>query len=227
MTSKALIFDASTLISFSINGLFLELRALRSAFNGKFLITKEVKKEVIDNPINTKRFELEALEIKELLDEKILELPDSLGIREEDINSQAEELLDIANNTFQANGEMIHLVDMGEMSCLALSKILTRKKIKNVIAVDERTTRILAEKPENLKNLFQKKLKTRVNVNTNNYIYFREFKIIRSAELVYVLYKKGLSKLKGQKVLDALLYAVKFNGCSISDDEIKEIGKIT
>ena len=39
----AIIFDASTLISFSMNGLLGELERLKGIFKGKFLITQEVK----------------------------------------------------------------------------------------------------------------------------------------------------------------------------------------
>jgi len=225
-TQKAIIFDASTLITLAMNGLFQEFRSLKEIFKGKFLITKEVKAEVIDRPISTKRFELEALKIQKLLEDQIIEMPDSLGISDREVSEGTDKLLEIANNTFEANANRIKLVDLGETSCLYLSKILTDKGIKNVVAVDERTIRMLSEKPENLKSLFQKKLKTRVNANTRNYDSFREFKFIRSAELVYVAYKKGLVKLKGQMVLDALLYAVKFKGCAISGDEINEIKRI-
>ena len=61
---RAIIFDAGTLITLAMNGLLPELRKLRGIFKGKFLITKEVKNEVVDRPINTKRFELEALQIQ-------------------------------------------------------------------------------------------------------------------------------------------------------------------
>ncbi len=223
---KAIIFDASTLISFAMNGLLPEVKALKNIFNGKFLITEQIKKETIDRPITTKRFELEALKVKELLDEKVLELPNSIGIDNSEVSNTTKELLEIANSTFQATNEMIHLVDSGEISCLALSKLLTKKDIKNIIAADERTIRMLCEKPENLKNLFQKRLKTNVNSNPKNYAYFKGFRFVRSSELIYVLYKKGLVKLKGPMVLDALLYAVKFKGCAISRDEINEIKRI-
>jgi len=43
---------------------------------------------------------------------------------------------------------------------------------------------------------------------------------------MYVAYKKGLIKLKGELVLDALLYALKFKGCSISGEEIRQIKRI-
>jgi hypothetical protein len=44
---------------------------------------------------------------------------------------------------------------------------------------------------------------------------------------MYVAWKKGIIPLKdGITVLDALLFALKFKGCAISGDEIKEIKKI-
>ena len=189
MTDKAIIFDASTLITFSMNGLWSEFRALKESFKGHFIITNEVKSEIIDRPIKTKKFELEALKLQKLFNDKILELPEDLGVRGEEVTKKSKELLDIANSTFQASSGNIKLIDMGETSCLTLSKILDQKNIKNVIAVDERTIRMLGEKPENLKNLFQKKLKTRITPNPKNYDKFQGFKFIRSAELVYIAYK--------------------------------------
>lgn len=223
---KAIIFDASTLITLAMNGLLEELKRLKEIFNGKFIITKEVRYEIIDRPIQIKRFELEAIELKDLMNLKVLEMPDAFGINDSEISRETQKLMQIINSTFEGNGEKIHLVDLGETSCLALSKILSDKKIKNVIAIDERTARMLAEKPENLKELFQKKLKVRITSNQNNYQHFQGFKVIRSAELVYVAYKKELVRWKGGNLLDALLYAVKFKGCSISDEEIAEIEKI-
>ncbi len=223
---KAIIFDASTLISLAINGLFEEIRELKKIFRGKFIITTQVKKEIIDRPITIKRFELEGLRLKELVDEKILELPSSLGAKEEDILKKTNEFLNIANNTFSPQNHpnrYIHLIDLGEASSLALSQILDDKKIKNVVAVDERTTRMFGEKPENLEILLQKKLHTRIIFKKENFEYFRNFKFIRSSELIYIAYKKKIVKLKNGLVLDALLYAVKFKGCAISDEEIQEI----
>jgi len=226
MTNKAIIFDASTLITLAMNGLLEELKKLKEHFKGKFIITKEVKYEIIDRPIKIKRFELEAIKLKYLFDQKILELPGVLGIKDSEISEEGGKLMEIANNTFEGNGKNIHLVDIGETSALALSKILDKKKISNVLAVDERTARMLSEKPENLKNLFQKKLKVRINSNQENYKHFQGLRFIRSAELVYVAHKKGLTRWKHEKVLDALLYAVKFKGCSISGHEIEEIKSI-
>jgi len=223
---KAIIFDASTLISFSMNGLLPELKELRKIFNGKFLITPEVKAEIIDNPIKIQRFELEALKLQQLVDDKILELPNCLEINSQEISKKTQEVMGIANKMFTKGKKNISIIHSGETSCLALSKILTEKKIKNVLAIDERTMRMLIEKPENLKSLLQKKLHTNVELNEKNFKPFKGFKIIRSTELIYIAFKKNLLRLKGKNVLDAVLYAMKFKGCAISTEEIQEIKRI-
>jgi len=223
---KVIIFDASTLISFAMNGLFEEFKDLKKIFSGKFIITKEVKREIIDKPITVKRFEFEALKLKQLVDEKILEMPDSLGIANEKISGKCREILNVANNTFFNKGENIRIVSAGEISCLALSKILNEKGIKNVVAVDERTARMLGEKPKSLEKLLQKKLHTKIISKKENFKFFKGFNFIRSSELIYIAYKKKLVKLKSKMVLDALLWALKYKGCAISNDEIEEIKKL-
>lgn len=223
---KTIIFDAGTLISFAMNGLYEEIRQLKRIFNGKFLITSQVKHEIIDKPITIKRFELEALKLKHLFEDKVLETASSLGIKEEEITKKADEILSIANKIFISHDKEIKILDIGEASCLALSRILDSKCIRNVIAADERTIRMLAEKPENLAKLLTKKLHTKIKAKRENFKHFKGFRFIRSAELVYVAYKKGLIKLKDKMVLDALLYAVKYKGCSISGEEIEQIKKI-
>jgi len=223
MIQKILIFDSGSLISLSINGLLEELKKLKKIFNGEFIITKEVKKEVVDNPIKIKMYELEALKIQNLIDEGCLNMPNKIGITDKEITNLMFKLMNFANTMFIGNRNEIQLIQQGETSCLALSKILNEKKIKNVLVVDERTTRMLVEKPENLKELLEKKMHTNVKLKESNFKEFNGFKIIRSTELIYVAYKKGLINLRGKEVLDALLYALKFKGCAISSEEIEEI----
>lgn len=224
--NKAIIFDSGALISFSMNGITNLIRELKKIFKGKFLVTAEIKNEIVDKPMKIKRFELEALKLKALLDEGVLEMPSSLGIKDSEITRKANEFVKIANSTFSGRGKNVRILDMGECSCLALSKILNEKKIKNVLAIDERTTRMIVEKPENLKTILEKKMSTRITAKAENFKFFKEFKVIRSAELVYVAYKKQVIKLKSGPVLDALLYAVKFKGAAISGDEIEQIKKL-
>lgn len=206
-----------------MNGLLYVLRKLRVNFDGKFVITKQVKEELIDVPINIKKYELEALSIRQLISDKILESPSIIGIDENEINSETSRFMDIANNMFIAQGERMRIVSKAECSCIALSNILIRKKIDNVVVIDERTIRMLIENPNNLEELYSKKLHTSVKMNYKRTTDI-PVKIIRSSEIVYNAYKKGLIDIKdGKQLLDALLYAVKYKGCAISRDEIEEI----
>lgn len=225
MTEKVIIFDAGALISFGMNGIVDIIRDLKGIFKGKFIVTQKVKEEIIDRPIKIKRFELEALRLKQLLDEGILQMPEALGIKQSEIDKKAQDYLNIVNSTFVTPKKSVHLIELGEASCLALSNILTEKGIKNVVAIDERTTRSFIETPEDLKRFLQKKLHSKITPNTKNYKFFQKIKMIRSAELIYVAYKKGLVK-RDFMMLDALLYAVKFKGCSISGEEIQQIEKL-
>jgi len=209
-----------------MNGLLDVLRELKKQFPGKFIIPRSVKYETVDRPMNIKQFELGALNIQRLLNEKILELPEAVQISDEEIKTKTREILREANQTFLAHNEFMHIIDEGEAACLALSKILSEKGIKNVVAVDERTTRMLGEMPDNLHKLFEKKFHTDIKLTKENVSELKGIKFIRSSELVYVAWKKGLIKLKDGKVLDALLYATKFKGSAISQEEIEEIKRL-
>lgn len=226
MKQKAIIFDSGALISFSMNGVTEIIEKLKGIFNGKFIITPDVKREVIDRPMQIKKFSLEALKIKHLLDKKIIELPSAIGLSDSEISRKTAEMLEIANATYRDKRQDIHIIDSGEASCLAVSKMLNEKGFETVIAVDERTMRMLGEKPENLAKLLEKRLHVKIIPNPKNYNFFKEFRFLRSAELVYVAYKKGLIDLKNGNVLDALLYAMKFHGCAISNEEISEIERM-
>src|SRR3989338_4661541 len=176
--TKAIIFDSSSLISLAMNGLLEELKKLKEIFKGDFIITKEVKNEIIDAPLKTKKYELEAMKLQSLVDGGFLTMSKILGVDEKQITKMSMKFMVLANEMFLGNGQKINLIQIGEASCLALSKLFDEKKINHVLCIDERTTRLLVEKPENLK----------------------EF-------------------------LDALLYALKFKGCAISNEEIEEIKK--
>lgn len=223
---KAIIFDSSTLINFVMNGIEEILISLKSKFPGKFLITQSVKQETVDRPINNEKFELGALKISQLIEKKILEMPESVNVSSNEVKIASSEILKMANHTFSARGEFMHIIDEGEASCLALSKIMKEKKIDNVIAIDERTTRMLGEKPESLQKLFEKKFHTPVKIFRANLPDIIGIKFVRSSELVYVAWRKQLVELKNNKILEALLYATKYKGSAISREEIEEIKRL-
>lgn len=216
---KYLIFDSGPLINFSMNGSLYILERLKKEFKGEFLITKEVRQEIIDTPLTIKRFELEALQLKLLHDQNIIKLADLTPPEIDELRKKRDEIMNTANTTFKTRERYIHLIDKGESAVLALSDM--RKP--SLIVVDERTTRMLCENPENLKKLLEKKLHMQITANKKNYSYFGRYKMIRSVELAYIAYKKRLFNIKDSRALEAMLYALKYRGCSVSETEINEI----
>ena len=223
---KVLIFDSGTIINLSMNGLLYILEELKKKFDGKFIITEAVKQEIFDRPYNIPRFELEALEIKKLIDLKVLEPPETLGIKESLLKNKINQLMNAANNAVEAEGKRITIVSEAEISCLSLSSELENRKIENLIAIDERTTRILSEKPENLEKIMTKKLNKKVKIDFGALKIFSNFKFIRSSEIGYVAYKTGVLRVSGAKALEAVLYATKYKGAAISFEEIEQLKKM-
>ena len=224
---RYLIFDAGPLINFSMNGLLDSLEKLKQNFKGEFLITKEVKKEIIDHPKTVKRFELGAIRLEQLYNKGVFKLADINQEEVDELRRLRDNFLQKANSMFKTKKRDVHLLDKGECAALALSTILKRKNNEDVpLVIDERTTRILCENPENLKKLMEKKLHTSIKANTSSYDLFKGFKIIRSTELAYMIHKRGLFKLDHPKAFEAIVYGLKFKGCSISEKEVQALGKM-
>lgn len=223
---KALIFDSGTLINLSMNGLLYLVEKLKENFDGKFLITPDVKHEIYDHPIKIPRFELGALRIESLIQNKTLESPEAVGIDQNELDKGTKKLMDLINHSLKTDGKWLKIVSDAEISCLALSKLLKEKGIESLIAIDERTTRIISERPENLEKLMERKIHKKIQPVKQNFKAFKDFKMIRSSELVYVAQKKGLTKLKNEKALEALLFATKYKGASISFEEINKLKKL-
>lgn len=225
---KSLVFDSSTIISLSLNNLLYLLQELKHRFNGQFFITNGVKKEIIDNPIHTKKFKLEALQIHQLI------MDNTLEIYGQQLERQTQNLLNLINNLFKAENHFIKLVDLAEVEALALANLL-----KATYVVDERTIRMLVEDPYGLKDLLEKKLHTKITINQTNLKELKkeiDINIIRSSELALVAYSIGLLKNLTQKdhrtdynlkyeLIDGILWGLKLNGCSISQEEIEQAEK--
>jgi len=223
MKEKAIVFDSGAIITFAMNGLLDVLEDLKKSFNGYFLITNEVKNEIVDKPLTIKRFQFEALRIKDLIDRRILEFPYKI-IDKKELSNKTEQIFDALNHTYFARGEFMKIVSKGEISVLALSLLLKEKGIDNIVAIDERTARLMCENPSNLQKIFNYKLHTEVLMK-KDISFLRNIKIIRSSELMYFAYKKGLLHLKDH-ILEALLYAAKYKGCSISFEEIEQMKRL-
>jgi len=225
---KTLVFDAGPVISLALNNLLWTLERLKNKSDIRFIITSGVKKEVVEKPLNTQKFKFEALQVLRLVNENVLSLTES-----KDIDVLTNKLLDISNRIFMAHSHCIRIVHYGEMSSLAAVISLSA----DALVIDERTTRLLIENPAKLRYILSRTLHTDVKVDRSALHEFQELtkkvNIIRSAELAVVSYEKGmlnsfLPKLPYPKktLLEAVLWGVKLQGCSISRREIEDIVSI-
>lgn len=186
-----------------------------------FVVPSFVMFETVERPlrIESKPYHMSALKIRRFIENKVLLLVDA----KED--SLTEEILTHSNSLLKAKEKYIHLVDKGEAAMVAMAR---RLGINNIL-MDERTTRMVIEAPFRLKEHFEEELRTRVGISEKSLREIKDItkdmKVFRSAEIVYLAYKNGYFKdwKDGEKeIADASLYRLKYNGCSISFDELKE-----
>jgi predicted nucleic acid-binding protein len=218
---KFAILDAGPIISLTLNGVLHTLELLQKKFPDiVFIMTPQVKKEIIDKPLTIKKYKLEAVKVQTLIANKVIVMSTDF-VANNILEKETNRIMTLSNNTVHADGKNIEIVQVGEASCLAFANLCN---CNNVIVIDERVTRLLTESPLNLKAIMERRLHLPITINQKNLKDFKSFKYIRSAELVYVAYKNSLYDYKKDKVLlDALLYSLKYSGTSISSKEIEEI----
>lgn len=222
---KSLVFDAGPVISLTMNNLLWILEPLKRKFNGKFYITESVRRELIDRPLETKKFKFEAIQVERLVEKGVLEIMDSNFIRE-----KTPSLLNTANEIFKAHNNCIKIVHFAEMSVIAAAI----ESKSDAIVIDEKTTRFLIENPKMIVEILKKTLHTPITINENNLkqinLAVKDVKAIRSVELVAIAYEHGIldsfiTKIPDARknLLESLLWGVKLNGCAVSKEEIFQI----
>ncbi|NQV91528.1 hypothetical protein HQ489_03560 [Candidatus Woesearchaeota archaeon] len=220
---KVLFFDAGPIISLVMSRMWWLLPKLKEQFGGKFYITPAVKFELIDRPLQTKRFAFEALQVMKLIREGTLEVYTNVP------EKKVGQLIKLANSTFKIKGKSMDIIQEGEVQSVACALELNAP-----LVMDERTLRLFIENGKEMKSLLEHRFhKTVVADNSKIDLFQSQLKdvtIIRSAELVSVAYKLGLldlyvpKKKAGRSVLiDSMLWAVKFSGCAVTEHEIDEI----
>jgi predicted nucleic acid-binding protein len=227
---RCLVFDAGPIISLTMNNLLWLLEQLKSRYVGEFYISRTVKDELIDRPLQTKKFKFEALQVLQYVTNDVLKV-----VGDDNIKEKAIQLLELANHSFMARGQYVNIVHFGEMEALAAALLLHA----DALVVDERTTRYLIDKPEMLVKRMEQKLHTHVEIDRLSLQRLKELvkgiKVIRSVELVAVAFEKGLldlyitEKEKGmmpdirKDLLESVLWTVKLNGCAVAESEINDI----
>ena len=116
---KCLVFDSGPIISMSMSNLLSTLEKLKQGFNGKFVLPESVKHELVDEPLKTKRFMFEALQVQRLISTGVFDV-----LEDSDMKSLTLELLHLANSSFSAKGSPVQIVHYAEMGRLAAAKLL-------------------------------------------------------------------------------------------------------
>lgn len=188
----------------------------------RFVIPPAVEEEMVDYPMNRriKRYLFSAIRIKDAINDGVV-----TKIEKENISHEGERIMEFANNLFFLRGKPLKLIQRGESEMLALAFELG---VENLL-VDERTTRMLVEAPFRLKEHLEHEFGVNVMVNKRNLNELSKrigsLNIIRSSELVAVAYEHGFFRKFGdmeKEAFEAALYRIKFSGCSIGFDEIKD-----
>jgi len=225
---RILVFDAGPVITFTTNGLLPLIGTLNEKYKGDFIIVGGVKRELVDKPLQTRRFKLEALQVQSLIEKKALTV-----IEDEKVRTLANKLLDVANKTLYSHDQPITIVQRGEIETLACAIIYQAE----AVVADERVTRTLIENPEGLQKLMEKRLHQPLKLNRAALHEFQEqtrhIKIIRSVELLTIAFEQGLMNdlIVGipnakRELLESALWGAKMNGCSVSEEEINKIIKM-
>ena len=231
MKNRLLIFDAGPIISLTMNNLLWLIEPLQKQFRGGFFITEAVHHELVDRPFRTKRYKFEALQLQQYVNSGVIKIID-----DEKMHYKALELIETANKCFAAKGRPINIVHYAEMSTLAAALLNNAE----AVAIDERTTRELIERPEQIPKYMARRLHTNV-ISDNARLKsikaaLKGIKVIRSVELVTVAYELGLLDryIKGERqlknpkeeLLDSVLWGMKLDGCAVSKKEIGQIIKM-
>ncbi len=227
---KQIIFDSGPMISLTLNSLLWIIEPLKEKFQGDFLIPPKVKEEIIDKPLTTKKYKLEAFQVLPYLNKGTLKV-----INHPELESKTKELLNLVDNTFQAKGKFMQLVHFADMQVVAAG-LLTNA---DALVIDEYTTRLLIENPRRIIKRMEKKLHTKCTINEENLKKLQEqlknLRVLRSVELITIAYELGILDrylFEGEKrfvkkprktLLEGALWGLKLNGCAVSENEIEDV----
>jgi predicted nucleic acid-binding protein len=220
MGTKAVI-DTGTMITLSGTCLMNVFKNFVRANKIDLMISNTIAQESVWNPINNKKFALNAARIKYAISEQIVKTVP----KDSQISFEMEKILKIANHIYFTQHGPLTIIQAGEAEALALAKIYNSK----AMFIDERTTRSLIENPLRLKQVLERRQEETVKINQENLDaikgMFPTLKMFRSVDIIALAFEQDLfdhELAHGKLELEAALWAAKFNGCAVSENEINE-----
>lgn len=216
--------DSSALISLAETCNIDALSFLKEKTGTSFIIPPSVKDEIISNPMRVRKYVFSAMRLRKVLNDGVLRVVSSPSLI-----ADSRKILEEANKLFSSGNKNLPILQEGEAQCLAL---FSSAKIAGLL-VDEKTTRLLIEKPEKLRDVMQAEYRQKVEMNETALASLRKrfsnIAVIRSAELLAVGAKYGFFqnyKSDANDAFHASLFALRSSGCSISTGELDEYSGI-
>ena len=223
---KSIFVDSSSIISLSENCMLWLLHKLKEITGVHFIIPEKVKVETMDRALGIRRFQLEGTRVMRNIANNTLEV-----VNKPEVKDMANEIYDIANKCFYTKRGPLKLIHEGDAEVLALAKHLGASGI----LTDERIMRSFIEDPKSLMEVQSRRLHTGVKMNEEMYKEFKELVpplvILRSTEIAAVAYKKGafeeyIEPIDDHRIknllVEGIMWSLKYSGCAISEEEVKE-----
>ncbi len=213
------VIDTGTMITLSSTCLMNVFKTFVQHNKIELMVSSAVAEESVWKPITNKRFALNAARIKHAFNEKIVNVVESTA----EVRRIEGEILALANSCFSTKFGPVKIIQQGEAEALALAKIYGAK----ALFIDERTTRSLIENPSRLKQIIETRQHTTIDADKGKINSFRkmfpDIKIFRSVDVIACAYEQNLFDHEldhGKIELEAALYAAKYAGCAVSENEI-------
>ena len=227
LKDSTIVFDTGPIISLTTNNLLWTLEHIKTAFATNMALPVGVKHELVDKPLETRRFKFESIQVQRLLERNVFAI-----VPEANIRGRALDLLQLANSLLSFKGKPIQIVQQGEMETLACA--IEYRAF--AVVIDERITRLLIENPFALKNLMERRLHLSLNIDMRVLKKLKQelsrLIVFRSIELVALAFEAGiLDSLivhiphAKRELLESVLWGVKLSGCAVSEDEINALVK--
>ncbi len=188
------------------------------------ILPQGVYEESVTRPLRIKRFELNAVKIRECVKSGWMAVANLDG----EAKALTEEILHMANGIFSIRGKPLTIVHRGEAEMLALVKQVGAK----AILIDERNTRLIVEEPNKMKGHLRRRMHANIGVDKEHLNRLRELfngiSVIRSVDVLGLAYEGRYlepSLPHTKESMDAVLFALKYAGCSTTVNELKDYVK--
>jgi len=222
MSGQSIVCDSSSLISLTDSCFVHVIYFLKKKYSGRFIIPPSVEKECVEQPMHIKNYALHAIRLKRAIAENMIDVVEAKP------EKAAEEIKFIANNIFHADGTPLRLLHAGEADVISLALELG---VDNIL-MDERTTRMLVEDPEALRQHLEHELGKQIGINEESLSAFsratKRLRFFRSTELILLAHEKGYFADYGElerEAVEASLYKLKYSGCAIGFEEIGDYSR--